>query len=521
MTVVSAQSVLQGPRPSVLDGSRDVGARPHLMVVAGMLVVLLAAALRLHDLGDGSLTHDEAWRVNGMRAGDLDMRRWFPPGQMAVSWTLQHALGTSELLVRLPSAACGLGAVMLLAWLVPRRLGLAAGVAAAACLAFHPQAIIYSRVVKEFGYEMLLTVVVAWAGSALIEHPDRKSLRVFTAVSIGAMCFGFAPVLLVAAWGPLALWSLRSARREDPELTRRFILAGIVIVGLAVSLYLWWSGCRFRQGIMQYFTTTEKAWPPPFHPVDTAAWVTDRSWALARYVFGVSAIWEPLATVLATLCLLAGAVGAGVLWRRWRVFVIFTATLLLIAVIAGFARQWPYGAFRNNTYLAPLAAVYVGCGIVELLRVLSVAPARVLVIGSLLVVPAVRAVRAAAQLTPDEHLRPVIAEVRPQLQPDDAIFVYYATDDAFAYYWPDPEVEALVQPRSDRGLDDRFEARFCELLERNRRVWLLMTHPFGDERARWRAVAERHGALLKHITSGTADAWCFVPHLDRAADGAG
>ncbi len=507
--------------PRVLAGRTDVGARPRLIAVAGVLIVLLAAALRFHHLADASLTHDEAWRVNGMRAGDLDMRRWFPPGQMAVSWALQHLLGSSELLVRLPSAVCGLGAVVLLAWFMSRRLGRAAGVAAAACLAFHPQAIVYSRVVKEFGYEMLLTVVLAWAGSALIERPSRTALRFFTAASIGAMCFGFAPVLVVAAWGPAAWWSLRSARRDDPGLTRRYILAGIVLAGLAVSLYLWWSGCRFRQGIMQYFTTTERAWPPPFHPVESAAWLADRTWALARYVFGVSAVWEPLATVLATLGLLAFIVGASVLWRRWRGFVIFTATLLLIAVIAGFARQWPYGAFRNNTYLAPLAAVYVGCGIVELIRGLPVAPARVLVIGALLVVPAVRAVRAAATLTPDEHLRPVLAEVRPQLQPGDALFVYYATDDAFAYYWPDPEVEALVQPRSDRGLDDRFEARFADLLERNRRVWFLMTHPFGEERVRWRALAERHAALLQHVTSGTADAWCFAPRLGRSADSSG
>ena len=72
----------------------------------------------------------------------------------------------------------------------------------------------------------------------------------------------------------------------------------------------------------------------------------------------------------------------------------------------------------------------------------------------------------------------------------------------------------MVEPRSDRGRGDLFEKGFAELLSRHSRVWLLMTHAYGDERTEWSGRAAAHGHVVHHFSTESADAWC-IANADR------
>ncbi|MEI2688548.1 MAG: glycosyltransferase family 39 protein [Anaerolineae bacterium] len=211
-----------------------------------LLALLLAFALRVHDLGSQSLWYDEAVTAQVAQQGLPELARWTaddiqPPLYYAITAGWVQLAGLSEWALRFPSAVYGV-LMVALAWALGRRLfGRPAGELAALLAALHPLWIYYSQEARMY---TLLTALGMAAGYALLRvlaarhgsvgYPKTR-LRWWFGFSLAAIALlythYFALFLLVA----FALHFLISLLAR-PSLERRRLLLEGSIASLAILL---------------------------------------------------------------------------------------------------------------------------------------------------------------------------------------------------------------------------------------------------------------------------------------------
>jgi hypothetical protein len=161
------------------------GAVPATTAVVLVGLVGAGAVLRLWGLGANRLGFDEAFTALagrmpvGTMLSYLRTRDSHPPLDYLLRAPLDRAT-TSAWLLRLPSVACSIGAVALLAWWL-RRWGIAAMVATA-LIAVAPFFVLHGRDARMYAELQLLGVGAAVLADAWLRRPRRRH-----AVAIGVL----------------------------------------------------------------------------------------------------------------------------------------------------------------------------------------------------------------------------------------------------------------------------------------------------------------------------------------------
>jgi uncharacterized membrane protein len=215
-----------------------------------LLTLILAFALRVHDLGSQSLWYDEAVTAQVVQQGLAELARWTaddiqPPLYYAITAGWVQLAGLSEWALRFPSLFFGLLMVPL-AWALGRRLfGRVAGNIAALLAALHPLWLYYSQEARMY---TLLTALGMLAGYTLLRvlaagyskngYPKLR-LRWWTAFVLAAIALLYThyfAAFLLAAFGLYFLLMLL-----QPSLDRRRLLVeGAAAVALTLLAYLPW-----------------------------------------------------------------------------------------------------------------------------------------------------------------------------------------------------------------------------------------------------------------------------------------
>lgn len=141
-----------------------------LAAAALVVVTLVAAVLRFHNLGDASLWRDEAATWQEAQGSFLDIIRAtaadnYPPLHNLLVALSMRFFGDGEWALRLPSALCGVLAVPALYWVGRMASGRLAGLFAALLLAFSYFHIWQSENAR--GYALMALAAILFAGSAL------------------------------------------------------------------------------------------------------------------------------------------------------------------------------------------------------------------------------------------------------------------------------------------------------------------------------------------------------------------
>ncbi len=216
------------------------------------LITLLAAVLRLWNLGSQSLWFDEAFTAvrtlhpslsatfSSMVHTENSPFLWY-----LIEWVDYRLLGSSEFALRLPSALFGIATVPL-AWATARELaGRRAALLAASLVAVGPLFVWYSQEARVYSLFAMLGAL-ATLGFVRVLH-DRRGATVLLAVG-GGLCLAshyFAFFLLA----PMAVWIL-----VDPRLRRRAwpAVAAFVLVGVALIPLLIAQGGHYTQWIGEW-----------------------------------------------------------------------------------------------------------------------------------------------------------------------------------------------------------------------------------------------------------------------------
>ena len=244
-------------------------------------LLLFALGLRLFRLDAQSLWFDEAGTVwiakpnyNAMLA-TLRVYDVHPPLWYSIVWLIEHTLGNSEWLLRLPSALLGTGAVLLL-WRIALQLGFSRRVALLAGLiaAILPGTLYYSQEARMYALLLCAVLGVVWAllgrrwqwftlAGIVVVYSHNLGLMYMAVIGLAALLLTFPKVrpLTVAAlwkawrppvvagaiillawlpWAPSLLTQLHSLRSD--AIFQPLVVSGVLqpyiemTMGLHVSL---------------------------------------------------------------------------------------------------------------------------------------------------------------------------------------------------------------------------------------------------------------------------------------------
>lgn len=316
---------------------------------APLLVLLLAAALRLHQLGTQSLWSDEGNSVvQSLRSLDEiaqhSARDIHPPGYYWLLHGWRRLGGTSEFALRLFSALASVPGVAGLYALGRRLYGRTAGLAAALLLALNGFSIWYAQETRMYALLALWGVAAALALTALLSRPRRGRVLALALVNAAGLWTHYAWSFMLLAQGLVALLWLAGADLRRAAARSR-LLAGLAAMGLALALFLPWLPTALER------VTT---WPTTGTPVAVGPALRE---IFGRLVLGPShgsltPGWQLLVAVAALTLVLAGSLPArrgAPLWRN--LFpLIWTLTPLALFLALGLFRE------ANLKFLLPAQA---------------------------------------------------------------------------------------------------------------------------------------------------------------------
>ncbi|MHB8628497.1 MAG: glycosyltransferase family 39 protein [Aggregatilineales bacterium] len=216
--------------------------RPYTAI---LIVLLLAAALRILNAGHFPIWTDEGWgtwaasdhnlnTILGIVAADRHPPLYF----LALSawWTLA---GDSRIALRFLSIAAGLLIVALVYRVGKEWFGHSTALYAALIAAILPIAIYYSQELRDYGWLTLTTLTMTWLFLRYLQRP-RIGILIAYAVSVAIMLYTLylgAFMLIIHAGIGLIAW--RGTSRQKFALIGGWILAAI--------LYLPWLGALVGQ----------------------------------------------------------------------------------------------------------------------------------------------------------------------------------------------------------------------------------------------------------------------------------
>jgi uncharacterized protein (TIGR03663 family) len=264
-------------------------------MVAWAAVVVLAIVLRMTELGKAPLSSREAgtallaWRAT---TGETVAADRYSPVLLAATAGLFTVTGSSDALARFWPALAGT-ALCLTPVLLRRHLGVLGGLAAGACLAFSPTAMVASRqldptIVSALGVAVCLGCVVRF-----LDSRDRRWLWLAAgalglALAAGAPAFGLLVPLLAGVGAMLGLgWTRRASETVQVVSHRHGRETGLVFV---ISLAMLSTGLGWNPSGLGALAESPLVWLAgtgyPQHTV---------------YPLGLLVLYEPLVLVAAVL----------------------------------------------------------------------------------------------------------------------------------------------------------------------------------------------------------------------------
>jgi len=466
-----------GPAPS---GSPARALRfPRGAVLAG--ITLLAAGLRFGLLGKNSLWFDEAWvaRLTQLRWTEmlslLASTDVHPPLYFFLMKGWTTVAGTSEVALRLPSALASVSAVLLTYFLIRRIASEPVSRLAAFLVAVSPFDVMAGQEARMYpllellalGSTLALVVAVEWGGA--VRWAAYAGLAAATAYT------HYLGILILAAHG---IWI---AGFESRHLRAWLLAAGGVVLLCAPWLPSMWH---------QATQTEYHSW---YRERVTLSHLTGLLglFAFGGSLFGMqdyffSGTLPPAVQALVVLPFLA------VLWRGGVALSSDRRALGLLGLCLAF----PIGAAflislmkpmfypRWFSFLIPFYATFIALGIVEVAGRFRAPRAAVagLAAGMLaLSVPVFGRYYFDPSFRPYQW-RAAAAVVRAEAQPADAIiYVYYASEVAFRYYFHEQHPTLILTPleaTSGAAHPGLTAAQARDLAARYPRVWLIATIPF-------------------------------------------
>lgn len=248
----------------------------QLPFACALLILLLAAALRLHNLGAQSLWNDEGSSyVQSLRGvgeiADNAARDIHPPGYYwaLAGWRL--GAGTSEFALRALSAFASLLSVAFAYALGKRLFGTAAALTAALIVALNTFSIYYAQEARMYAPLALWSAASLWALAGFLRQPSGRWAMALALFNAAGLWTQYAYPFVMLAQGVVALvWIAANLSRGRFNLRAIGLYVGANL--LTIALYLPWLPTALRQ--LTTWPNTGDSTPLPNALATTLNWLT-------------------------------------------------------------------------------------------------------------------------------------------------------------------------------------------------------------------------------------------------------
>ncbi len=223
------------------------GASQSLLVGCALALLLLAAAgLRLHGLGRG-LEISEAWVANSILADRWAHVFYYPPWLqttpplfLVLARAAKTALGTSNEALRVAPLALGVLSIVLVALLAREVFPAPLALVCVALVAFSPEAIFYSKALKQYTGDVASTALLLLAAWGYRKRPDARGFAWLLAAFACALMLSYTAVVLAPT--ALVLVAFTHPERAPAGRTGRakaWRIAGFLAVVGTVEAAVW------------------------------------------------------------------------------------------------------------------------------------------------------------------------------------------------------------------------------------------------------------------------------------------
>jgi len=424
-----------------------------------LLILILAAVLRLRGIGDESLWGDEAltWLIARMSLPELIRHVvWWeqiPPVHHLLLWAWIQVFGVSETSLRMPSALAGIAGVWAMYRFARRVLGEREAVAAALILAVAPLHVTYGQEARTYAIALLFAIVCTDLFVRVLREPTQR-LQVGYVVTAALLLYSHIYGVFVLAAHQLAFGAAMISKDAKPRLPlRRWIVMSIAIA----ALYSPW-------------VPVVIGW---VRAVNVNFWVKQVTWNDASRAYWVLTGSTPLYLVAIALVVL----GVKRSWRRHRESMPLLLALTFLPVIVPVA----VSVFGRPSF-APRYAMVACVGLYPLLgagvAAIPVAAARVGVL-VLIAVLGISALHGEATIVPKSPWREAVAYVQKVAGPKDIVVIHIgAKKRMYDYYDRRPELPVR-----------RFDTESLPLvppLDPGRHIWFMRHEEWATLRAQLR-----------------------------------
>ena len=394
-----------------------------------------------------------------------------PKGLLAVEKGVLLGIGPHDYAFRLFPLASGLFALLLFRKLAKLLLAGYGPVVAVALFAVAGSLVDYTSRAKQYSSDVAAAVLLLWLAADL-ERNGISLSRMVRATIIGliAVVFSQAAVLtLVGLGGALALREFFRRDRAEKKLVTVLLIcwAAIALSITAVSLAGMQSDTRsYLHGY----------WSGGFAP-HTWSMTAQLRWPLRRLTELIgsaspASLGYPFPLVYIVLALF----GVWSLWRLRREDALLVVLPGLVALVAGYARQYPFND-RMILFILPGFFLALGAAAESIRRKLvSIAPLAASVAVIAIAVPAMYPTLRTLPPYRIEDMKPVLSHVRDHRLPGDSVYVYYGAGPAMRFYGGNYGIQLadFRQGGCYKGETSQY-FREVDAFRGKPRVWVMIT----------------------------------------------
>lgn len=436
---------------------------PYFLIV---IITIAGAGLRLYNLSFKSLWLDEAVIYLSSIGSFSDilhknaLRNSAPPTFPFLIHLVTYA-GHSEFWLRIPSCLAGILAIPMAYLAFKSHAKKWGAVLGSLLLAFSPVQIAYSQQVREYSFVVLLTLVLIYFTSRLIEHKDIKHHLLFALAAAISIQFQYGLALVVAVFSVIIL--LYCVIDKDRKISLFFV--SLIPIILSVLL-VWYISLKYQyqQGrASSYLSNTyfdgNMANLPGFFIYNTES--------VLRFSFNAEC---------KSLLLLLVIIGCGycIVGKRYLPLLI-TVGLFGFVFLTGLLSMYPYGGVRQAIFLSVPLYLMASAG-THYLQSLKAHCAIGVLVGLFLVYGAMDSfmyLRGESQ----ENVKPILAILNKDFRPEDRVFVSLGSKPAFDYYF-DSLSDRLLFPLDFYAKQRKFDyEKYADAIAvQPERIWLMFTH---------------------------------------------
>jgi len=475
------------------------------IIVVGV-TTLLGALLRLYHLGARPMELDEGVLYWISKSGNLrdviiqNIKGHSGPPLFVILLHFIEVFGDKEIILRSLPWFGGVAAIPAVYLLGIQFLEKKSAYLMALIVAISTTQINYSQQLREYSLVFLLAILMMVCFSIHLRKPSWTNSIILTFLMLLSISLQYGLALLIIALNIILIVDFIFVK--DKQKLLKWVVSQFVVFFAVLVLYFF----ELRNQMVVGFGSS-----PTFDYLAHAYWDGSKESLFKLAIlhtrdlvfFAFPGIMFVYALVIGIFCAMGNKSG--------RIALMMLIFPMAVTFFAACARLYPYLGARQDIFLTPMIYLFFGFG-VDYLFSITQKKWVVSILVMFIVIAGISSTYEYLNKPFRENMRSIVSVLSSSFEKGDIIYVYYSAKPTFTYYYRDYP-ETTVFGISSRANPKAYFREIDGLLAKNKRIWMVFTHGYKDERDKIRNyVAKSRTVELVANHGGT---YLFLVHQEE------